>query len=170
LTEEAFRTQSVLAGTGRARTRLATWCGGSPMKPGVLGWDDLQVYLAGRPGSRPKVAVLTSAGAAAVSLGLRVCRRVVVGATGVKAGVVDDIEVLLAAVGAWGRRRNDVHVALLVGSQARAEVPADQRSDVDVVLMVDEPVRYAGEAGWLGLLSVACRRTLVMAARRLADA
>jgi aminoglycoside 6-adenylyltransferase len=56
---------------------------------------------------------------------------------------------LLAAVEAWGRQRADVRAALLVGSRARVDVPADRWSDYDVVLMVDDPAQYADDAGWL---------------------
>ena len=38
---------------------------------------------------------------------------------------------------------------MLVGSQARAETPADEWSDVDIVLFVDDPRPFATEADWL---------------------
>jgi aminoglycoside 6-adenylyltransferase len=64
---------------------------------------------------------------------------------------VDDTQTLLAAVAAWGHQRHDVHAALLVGSHARVEAPADQWSDIDIVLMVDDPAPYAANPDWLGV-------------------
>jgi aminoglycoside 6-adenylyltransferase len=63
---------------------------------------------------------------------------------------VDDAEALLAAVTAWGRERSDVWAVLLVGSQARAATPADQWSDTDLALVVDDPRPYLASAEWLG--------------------
>ena len=63
---------------------------------------------------------------------------------------VDDAEALLAAVTDWGRERGDVRAVLVVGSRARADTPADQWSDTDVVLVVDDPAPYLASAEWLG--------------------
>jgi aminoglycoside 6-adenylyltransferase len=56
---------------------------------------------------------------------------------------------MIEAISAWAAARADVHAALLVGSQARAEVPADRWSDIDIVLFVDDPSAYAADAGWV---------------------
>lgn len=63
---------------------------------------------------------------------------------------MDDARPLLEVVTAWARRRPDVHALLLIGSQARSQAPADQWSDVDLVLVVDEPAAYLDDASWLG--------------------
>ncbi|OKI53573.1 hypothetical protein A6A27_32750 [Micromonospora sp. CB01531] len=63
--------------------------------------------------------------------------------------MVEHIERLLAAVAAWARQRHDIHAALVVGSHARVEVSADQWSDIDIVLMVDNPMAYAADGSWL---------------------
>ncbi len=63
---------------------------------------------------------------------------------------VDDTEALLAAVTDWGRERSDVRAVLVVGSQARTDTPADQWSDVDLVLVVDDPTPNLASAEWLG--------------------
>jgi aminoglycoside 6-adenylyltransferase len=76
-------------------------------------------------------------------------RRVVMPVAIVNAAVVDNIESLLAAIEMWARRRHDIHAALVVGSQARANVPADQWSDIDIVLVVDDPMIYAADGSWL---------------------
>jgi aminoglycoside 6-adenylyltransferase len=60
------------------------------------------------------------------------------------------VSAFLDEVTIWARSRDDVHAALLVGSQARPETPADELSDVDLVLFVSEPERYLGDTTWLG--------------------
>jgi aminoglycoside 6-adenylyltransferase len=60
-----------------------------------------------------------------------------------------EVEALLAAVGDWGRERPDVQAIFVVGSQARVGVPADRWSDVDLVLVVDDPAPYLGRPDWV---------------------
>jgi aminoglycoside 6-adenylyltransferase len=59
------------------------------------------------------------------------------------------MDLLMAAVADWARSRDDVRAALVVGSQARSDVPADRWSDLDVVLFVDDPQRLAADATWV---------------------
>lgn len=59
------------------------------------------------------------------------------------------VEPFLAQVGDWARAQAGVRAALLIGSQARVETPADEWSDVDIVLFVDDPGSFAAEAAWL---------------------
>jgi aminoglycoside 6-adenylyltransferase len=49
----------------------------------------------------------------------------------------------------WATQRSDVHVLMLVGSQARGDHPADAFSDIDVVLTVDDPDVFTGHDEWL---------------------
>ncbi|HEU5491769.1 MAG TPA: aminoglycoside 6-adenylyltransferase, partial [Gaiellaceae bacterium] len=49
----------------------------------------------------------------------------------------------------WARERPDVRAAVVVGSQARREAPADRWSDLDVILIVDDPEPYAADAAWV---------------------
>jgi aminoglycoside 6-adenylyltransferase len=58
-------------------------------------------------------------------------------------------DLVAAAIADWARERDDVRAAVLVGSQARAEAPADRWSDLDVILVLDDPERYAREADWV---------------------
>jgi aminoglycoside 6-adenylyltransferase len=67
----------------------------------------------------------------------------------VDAVVVQDTEAFLAAVAAWGSRRPDVQFAVLVGSHARAEYRADEWSDIDLILLVDDPAAMIADTGWL---------------------
>jgi aminoglycoside 6-adenylyltransferase len=59
------------------------------------------------------------------------------------------MDLLVAAVADWAREREDVRAAVVVGSQARQEVPADRWSDLDVLLFVDEPEALAADATWV---------------------
>lgn len=52
----------------------------------------------------------------------------------------------------WLAARPDVAGALLVGSQSRTVQPADPWSDVDLVLIADDPARYIDDASWLAEL------------------
>lgn len=56
---------------------------------------------------------------------------------------------VLDEVAAWARERDDVRAVVLVGSRARTEEPADEHSDVDLVLFVDAPERYLRDPAWL---------------------
>jgi aminoglycoside 6-adenylyltransferase len=59
------------------------------------------------------------------------------------------MELIEAQVADWAREREDVRAAVVVGSQARAGTPADRFSDLDVILLVDDPEPYAEDAGWV---------------------
>jgi molybdopterin-guanine dinucleotide biosynthesis protein A len=59
------------------------------------------------------------------------------------------MDLIEAAVADWARARDDVKAALVIGSRARSETPADRWSDLDVVLVVDDPDEYLAYPGWL---------------------
>jgi aminoglycoside 6-adenylyltransferase len=61
--------------------------------------------------------------------------------TGIR-GFLDDVI-------SWASDQEDIRAVVLLGSHARAESPADEHSDVDVVLFADDPDRYLGDDGWL---------------------
>ena len=65
------------------------------------------------------------------------------------ANVNTPTELLAAAVADWARERPDVRAAIQVGSHARVETPADRWSDLDVILLVDDPEVYAADARWV---------------------
>jgi predicted nucleotidyltransferase len=60
----------------------------------------------------------------------------------------------IARLAVWLSTRHDVACAMLVGSQARAAQPADEWSDVDIVLVADEPAALLDDSGWLDELGV----------------
>lgn len=58
-------------------------------------------------------------------------------------------EQLIARFVAWADAQTDVRAALIVGSRAREDRPADEWSDLDVILVVAEPERYLDRTDWL---------------------
>jgi aminoglycoside 6-adenylyltransferase len=61
-----------------------------------------------------------------------------------------DVEELLAEVQAWAASEPNVRAAFLLGSRARRDVPADELSDVDVVLFAEDPAALVDDPSWLG--------------------
>jgi aminoglycoside 6-adenylyltransferase len=59
------------------------------------------------------------------------------------------MDLVEAAIADWARERSDVRAAVVVGSRARHEAPADRWSDLDVFLVVDDAEPYLADAGWV---------------------
>lgn len=59
-----------------------------------------------------------------------------------------DIESFLEAVAAWAAGRVDIQAVALVGSYARDAARED--SDIDLVLLVDDPAQYLRNTAWTG--------------------
>jgi aminoglycoside 6-adenylyltransferase len=68
---------------------------------------------------------------------------------------VSGVDGFLAELAVWAAARDDVRAVVLVGSQARTETPADEWSDVDVVLFVDDPRPYAADPAWVARFETA---------------
>jgi molybdopterin-guanine dinucleotide biosynthesis protein A len=58
-------------------------------------------------------------------------------------------ELLVAAVADWAEGNPDVKALLLVGSQARVDMPADRWSDVDLVVLLEDPAPYTADVAWI---------------------
>ncbi len=52
-------------------------------------------------------------------------------------------------VAAWANHRPDLRAILVVGSRARSDPPPDMWSDLDLILLVDDPDVYTAQADWL---------------------
>src|SRR5262249_51112850 len=65
------------------------------------------------------------------------------------ASVEPRVRAFLDEVVAWASDREDIRAVVLLGSQARAASPADEHSDVDVVLFADDPDPYFSDGDWL---------------------
>jgi aminoglycoside 6-adenylyltransferase len=57
-------------------------------------------------------------------------------------------EQLTENIVAWSHQEHDVRAALLIDSRARTDHPADEWSDLDVLLFVRDPERYVASADW----------------------
>ena len=52
-------------------------------------------------------------------------------------------------IGDWARTRPDLRAAIVVGSRARADHPADEWSDLDLILFAVNPAIYVSDTDWL---------------------
>ncbi len=52
----------------------------------------------------------------------------------------------------WAGTRPDLCAAIVVGSRARSDHPADEWADLDLVMFVDDPAPYIDDARWVGNL------------------
>jgi aminoglycoside 6-adenylyltransferase len=59
------------------------------------------------------------------------------------------MDLIEAAVTDWALERPDIRAVFVVGSRARTDMPADRWSDLDLVLVVDDPEPYAQSAAWV---------------------
>jgi aminoglycoside 6-adenylyltransferase len=58
-------------------------------------------------------------------------------------------ERLLQRITAWSHQEPDVRAAVIIGSRARSDHPADEWSDLDVLLFVRDPECYVRSADWV---------------------
>jgi aminoglycoside 6-adenylyltransferase len=65
------------------------------------------------------------------------------------ANVNTRMDLMAAAVGDWAREREDVRAAVVLGSQARANLSADRWSDLDVDLVVDDLRPFVEDSEWI---------------------
>jgi len=64
------------------------------------------------------------------------------------ANVNTRLDLVAAAVADWAASREDLVALLVVGSQARTDVPADRWSDLDLICLLDDPEPYLQDATW----------------------
>jgi aminoglycoside 6-adenylyltransferase len=58
-------------------------------------------------------------------------------------------ERLIGRLVAWAGREENVRVVFAIGSRARADRPADEWADLDLILVARDPTPYLAGAGWL---------------------
>ena len=64
------------------------------------------------------------------------------------------VEDFLRELTAWAAMRPGVRGAVLVGSQARSAIPADEYSDVDIAIFADDPAALLADTAWLSTFGV----------------
>ena len=57
---------------------------------------------------------------------------------------------LITRITEWAAAKENIRAVILVGSQARAEHPADEWSDADISLMTTDVEAYLSSGEWLG--------------------
>src|SRR5512140_1492030 len=60
----------------------------------------------------------------------------------------------------WARERADVRAAVVVGSRARRDHPADEWSDLDLIVYITDPQPYACDETWLDEIAEVWARTI----------
>jgi aminoglycoside 6-adenylyltransferase len=65
------------------------------------------------------------------------------------ANVNTRLDLVAAAVSDWAAEREDVQALVLVGSQARADVPADRWSDLDLIFLLDDRAPFTEDGTWI---------------------
>ncbi len=65
----------------------------------------------------------------------------------------DRYEQLLARFVAWAETQPDLRAAVVIGSRARTDHPADDWSDLDLVFFTSSPRRFLADTAWLDVLA-----------------
>lgn len=60
-----------------------------------------------------------------------------------------DYEFLITRIAAWVENTPDVRAAVILGSRARSDHPADEWSDLDVLVFSHDPEQFIRSAGWV---------------------
>lgn len=50
---------------------------------------------------------------------------------------------------AWAKAEKDIQAAVIIGSRARTDAPADQWSDLDIIFLTDKPDQFIHSESWL---------------------
>jgi aminoglycoside 6-adenylyltransferase len=58
-------------------------------------------------------------------------------------------EQLIERFVAWAQTQPDIRAAVIVGSRARTDCPADEWADLDIVIIATDPERYLSRTDWL---------------------
>ena len=56
---------------------------------------------------------------------------------------------LLTRFTIWAKAQDTIHAAIIIGSRARTEIPADEWSDLDIILLTETPGQYIDSEDWL---------------------
>lgn len=70
--------------------------------------------------------------------------------------ITQAFEDLIERIRGWAEAEGGIRLALVVGSRARTSHVADEWSDLDVVLVTEQPQRYLGSTSWLDRIGPYC--------------
>jgi aminoglycoside 6-adenylyltransferase len=62
---------------------------------------------------------------------------------------ITSFDKLIKRISGWAQKRDDIRAAVILGSRARVDIPADEWSDLDIILVVKDPGYYLGSTDWL---------------------
>ena len=62
---------------------------------------------------------------------------------------MNDIRTFTERIKIWAKSRQDLRAVIIIGSQARQQQPADEFSDLDLVLFCSDAAVYAKDAAWM---------------------
>ncbi|MEJ5308238.1 MAG: aminoglycoside 6-adenylyltransferase [Anaerolineae bacterium] len=63
-------------------------------------------------------------------------------------------EDLIARFVRWAQTEDNIRAALVIGSRARTDHPADEWSDLDIIILANDPEPYWATADWLPYIGV----------------
>jgi aminoglycoside 6-adenylyltransferase len=69
--------------------------------------------------------------------------------SGQQTGHVAAYEAIIERFTGWARAESTIEAAMIIGSRARFDHPADAWSDLDIVIFTADPRRILGESDWL---------------------
>lgn len=64
-------------------------------------------------------------------------------------GLIEGMDRLEERFTAWAKPRKDIRAAIVVGSRARTDHPADEWADLDVAFMTTDSAKYHANTGWI---------------------
>lgn len=76
-------------------------------------------------------------------------------------GMIRTVRDSLAKITRFLKLQEDIHYAIVIGSQARKVRPADEWSDIDIVIVTSDPERYLQDSSWLEGIGIPPRITFV---------
>jgi aminoglycoside 6-adenylyltransferase len=63
--------------------------------------------------------------------------------------LIEGMDQLEESFTAWAKPRKDIRAAIVVGSRARTDHPADEWADLTAAFMTTDPVKYHANTGWI---------------------
>lgn len=58
-------------------------------------------------------------------------------------------DILVERIYKWAMGQDDIRLMMIIGSRARTDTPADEFSDLDLLILTIEPMRYISASDWL---------------------
>lgn len=56
----------------------------------------------------------------------------------------------------WAETLSDIRAAVIIGSRARVDHPADEWADLDIMVITTDPERYVSTRDWIEKSAILC--------------